>query len=136
MAENYNRQERGYPEAGHGYESGGGYEAGQVMNRTFGESGAGNMDNWKRAAMIGSFSAAAFLLVTGRRAAGYVCAGVGLAVLASEHPQKFEEVFHRAPEYLEKGTRIVQQVSGILEKIGEQGNRWKQRNQAGADYLT
>ena len=40
--------------------------------------------NWTRAIVIGSFSAAAFLLVTGRRPAGFALAGIGLATLASE----------------------------------------------------
>ena len=82
-------------------------------------------DNWTRALVIGSFSAAAFLLVTGRRPAGFALAGIGLATLASEHPDKFEQIWEKALEFLEKGTRIVNNVGNFVEKLAEQGARFQ-----------
>ncbi len=95
-------------------------------------------DNWKRALVIGSFSAAAILFLTGRRPAGFALVGIGLATLATEHPEKFEEIWEKAPEYLEKGTRLVNNVGTLVEKIAEQGARFQAARNRGSehDYLT
>jgi hypothetical protein len=95
-------------------------------------------DNWKRYVMYGSFAAAAVLLFTGRRPAGFAVAGIGLAVLAAEHPERFEEMWNRAPEYLDKGQRLVHGVSGIVDKIAEQTSRFQsgRRGNMEHDYLT
>ena len=45
-----------------------------------------DMENWKRAVIAGSAGAATILLLKGKRPAGVLVAGVGLAVLASEYP--------------------------------------------------
>ncbi len=81
------------------------------------------MTNWKRALVVGSFGGAAILALTGRRGAGAVLAGLGVAVLASEYPEKVEEILHRAPEYVEKGTQVMNMVSGFLERIAEHQQR-------------
>jgi len=80
-------------------------------------------ENWKKALMIGSFSAAAILLLTGRRPAGFALAVVGLATLAAEHPEKFEQFWNAAPEYLEKGSRLASGVGDFIEKIAQQTSR-------------
>ncbi len=81
------------------------------------------MSNWKRAVILGSLGAGAVLALTGRRSAGIVVAGVGVAVLASEHPEKVQELWERAPEYMEKGTQIVNMISGFLERLAEYQQR-------------
>jgi hypothetical protein len=95
-------------------------------------------ENWKRYVMYGSFAAAAVLLFTGRRPAGFAAAGIGLAVLAAEHPDKFEEIWNRAPEYLDKGQRLVHGFGGIVDKIAEQTSRFQSSRRGGMehDYLT
>ena len=97
-------------------------------------------ENWKRAVMIGSFSAAAFLLLTGRRAAGFALAGIGVATLAGEYPDKFEKFWDKAPEYLDRGTRLVQGVGSFVEKIAEQSSRIQERTgnsgHTRPDYVT
>jgi hypothetical protein len=89
------------------------------------------MSNWKRAVILGSLGAGAVLALTGRRTAGVVLAGVGVAVLASEHPEKVQELWERAPEYMEKGTQIVNMVSGFLERLSE----YQQRRIESAPYV-
>ncbi|MBZ5645995.1 MAG: hypothetical protein LAN37_02090 [Acidobacteriia bacterium] len=81
------------------------------------------MCNWKRAVVLGSLGAGAVMAVTGRRAAGAVLAGVGLAVLASEHAEKLEQVWERAPEYVHKTTQVLNLVSGFLERLSEYQQR-------------
>jgi hypothetical protein len=39
----------------------------------------------------------------------------GLAVLASEYPEKFEGVWENAPDYLHKGMEVV----STLQKVGK-----------------
>ena len=50
------------------------------------------MKNWKRALIFGSLGASAFLLVTGRKPAAGVLAGVGLAALATEYPEHMQRL--------------------------------------------
>jgi hypothetical protein len=78
------------------------------------------MTDWKRVFIYGSLGAAAFLLITGRRPAGGVLAGIGLAALASEYPEQIERLWRDAPEYLDKGTRVINTVAAFVERLAEQ----------------
>jgi hypothetical protein len=73
------------------------------------------MQSWKKAVIFGSIGAGAMLIITGRRPVGMALAAGGLAVLASEYPEKFEAVWENAPDYLQKGIQIF----GTLQKLGE-----------------
>ncbi len=73
------------------------------------------MQNWKKAIVFGAIGAGAVLLITRRRPLGMAFAAAGLAVLASEYPEKFEVVWQNAPEYMQKGMQIF----ATLEKMGE-----------------
>jgi len=73
------------------------------------------MQGWKRAVILGSIGAGAMLIITGRRPTGMAFTAAGLAVLASEYPEKFEAVWENAPEYLQKGMQIF----ATLQKLGE-----------------
>jgi len=90
----------------------------------------GKMD-WKKAVMFGSFAAAAVLLLTGRKPAGLAVAGIGLATFASEHPEKFEELWRRMPEYVEKGSKFVDMAATFLERLAEQQGRYRNIPAAG-----
>jgi len=77
--------------------------------------------DWKKIVMYASFGCAAVLFFKGKRAASLAAAGVGLAALASEHPEKLQELWERAPEYLEKGHRLVNTAQSLIERVVEQG---------------
>ncbi len=77
------------------------------------------MKNWKRAMVFGSLGASAFLLITGRKPAGAVLAGIGLAALASEYPQQMQQIWEHAPEYVAKGNQILNIASTFLERLAE-----------------
>ncbi len=81
------------------------------------------MQNWKRALVFGSLGASAFLLFTGRRPAAIALATAGLVVLASEYPERFEELWESAPEYLDKGAKILNTLTRIGERLAEEGSR-------------
>jgi hypothetical protein len=86
------------------------------------------MQNWKKAIVMGAIGAGAVLIVTGRRPVGMAFAAAGLAVLASEYPEKFEAVWENAPEYLQKGMQIF----GTLQKLGEGFAEEAERSSVGA----
>ena len=73
------------------------------------------MQSWKKALVFGSIGVGAALVVTGRRPLGMALTAGGLAVLASEYPEKFEAVWENAPDYLNKGMQIF----SMLQKLGE-----------------
>src|SRR5579883_1906703 len=81
---------------------------------------AGEGTDWKKIVMYALFGFAAFMFLRGKRTAGLAAAGVGLATLASEHPEKLKELWERAPEYLEKGHRLVNSAQSLIERIVEQ----------------
>jgi len=75
--------------------------------------------DWKKALIYGSFAAGAVLFLSGRRPAGLVVAGIGMATLAARHPEKFEELWRRMPEYVDKGGKLVDMTAALLERVGE-----------------
>ena len=77
------------------------------------------MENWKRAAIAASAGVATVLMLKGRRPAGVLVAGVGLAVLASEYPEKFERIREEIPSYVRQATRFLDLSMKIGTKIGE-----------------
>jgi len=81
------------------------------------------MDNWKRAAIAGSVAGALMLLMKGKRPAAVLVGGVGLAVLASEYPEKFEEIREELPSYVRQGTRFLDLAMKIGNKISEVAER-------------
>jgi hypothetical protein len=90
----------------------------------------GTMD-WKKTLMIGSFAAGAILFLTGRRPAGLAVAGIGVATFAAEHPEKFEELWQRMPEYIEKGSKFVDMASTFLERMGQEKGGYRNMPVAG-----
>ena len=73
------------------------------------------MQNWKKIATFGAIGVGAALVLTGRRPLGVAFAVGGLALLASEYPEKFEDLLEDAPDYLNRGMEIF----ATLKKIGE-----------------
>jgi hypothetical protein len=81
------------------------------------------MDGWKKALVAGSFGASAVLLLKKRWPAGVLSAGVGLALLASEYPEKFERVQNTLPGYFERGMRLAELASRAGQKIAQYAGR-------------
>jgi hypothetical protein len=81
------------------------------------------MDSWKKAAVLGSIGAASLLFVKKRYAAGVLATGVGLAVLASEYPEKFEKVRRLLPEYFERGMQVMEMAANAGKRITEAAGR-------------
>jgi hypothetical protein len=81
------------------------------------------MDGWKKAMVAGSFGASAVLFLKKRWPAGVLSAGVGLAVLASEYPERFERIQNLLPEYFERGMRLAELASRTGQKIAQYAGR-------------
>jgi len=73
------------------------------------------MQSWKKVAVFGAVGLGGALILTGRRPLGLAFAAGGLALLASEYPEKFEDLLEDAPDYLNKGMEIF----ATLKKVGE-----------------
>ena len=81
------------------------------------------MQNWKKAVVFGAVGAGAVLILTGRRPIGTAFAAAGLAMLASEYPEKFEAVWENAPDYLHKGVQIFNTLQKLGEGFAEEAER-------------
>jgi hypothetical protein len=49
--------------------------------------------------------------------AGVLATGVGLAVLASEYPEKFESVRKALPDYFDRGMRVMEMAGRAGKRI-------------------
>lgn len=81
------------------------------------------MDSWKKAAVLGSFGAAAMLFMKRRFPAGVLATGVGLAVLASEYPEKFEQIRRSMPDYFERGMQVMEMAASAGRRISAAASR-------------
>jgi len=81
------------------------------------------MDSWKKAAVLGTIGAAALLFMKKRYAAGVLATGVGLAVLASEYPEKFEKVRRALPEYFDRGMKVMEMASKAGKRMTDAAGR-------------
>ena len=87
------------------------------------------MDSWKKAVVLGSIGAAALLFMKKRYPAGVLATGVGLAVLASEYPEKFETVRRSLPEYFDRGMQVMEMAAKAGMRITEAAGN------SGIDFL-
>jgi hypothetical protein len=81
------------------------------------------MDSWKKAAVLGSIAGAAILFMRRRYAAGVLATGAGLAVLASEYPERFEQVRQALPDYFERGMQVMEVAAKAGKRITEAAGR-------------
>jgi hypothetical protein len=77
------------------------------------------MENWKVALIGGSAGVGTALLLKKKWTAGVILAGVGLATLASEYPEKFEEIRRRMPDLIERGNNFLEVASRVGDRLAE-----------------
>lgn len=86
------------------------------------------MENWKKFVLAGSAGVAAILLLKGNRTAGLLFSGVALAALASEYPDTFAEIRDKLPQYIDRGTTVLEVASRIGERFADvaesRGSAW------------
>lgn len=87
------------------------------------------MDSWKKALVMGSIGAAAILFMKKRYPAGVLASGVGLALLASEYPEKFDRVRRSLPEYFDRSMQVMEMAAKAGRRITEaagHGDFWEE----------
>jgi hypothetical protein len=77
------------------------------------------MVSWKKAAVAGSIGAATILFLKKKYPAGVLATGVGLALLASEYPEKFEKVRRSLPDYFDRGMQVMEMAARAGKRITE-----------------
>ena len=75
------------------------------------------MESWKKALVLGSMGAATILFMKKKFPAGVLATGVGLAVVASEYPEKFERVRRALPDYFDRGMRVMEMAGRASKRI-------------------
>ena len=75
------------------------------------------MESWKKAVLAGSSGLAAIFLLKGNRTGVFLFGGVALATLASEYPEKVAEIRRKLPEYVDRGTTLLEVASRIGERL-------------------
>jgi hypothetical protein len=75
------------------------------------------MEGWKQAVVTGSIGAAAILFLKKKYPAGVLAAGLGLALLASEYPEKFEKIRQALPDYFDHGLRMMDVAARAGKRI-------------------
>ena len=58
-----------------------------------------------------------------RYAAGVLATGAGLAVLASEYPEKFEQVRQALPDYFDRGMQVMEMAAKAGRRISDAAGR-------------
>jgi hypothetical protein len=79
------------------------------------------MARWKRVLIFGSMGAGVALYVSGRRAAGTALAGAGIGGLVYENRVIIARLACDLPEFLEKGTQVVQTIAAVGQRLMEAG---------------
>jgi hypothetical protein len=77
------------------------------------------MEGWKKAVVAGSIGAATVLFMKKKYPAGVLATGVGLALLASEFPEKFETVRKSLPDYFDRGMQVMEMAARAGKRITE-----------------
>ncbi|MDR3764335.1 MAG: hypothetical protein P4M01_09595 [Acidobacteriota bacterium] len=81
------------------------------------------MQKWKKAVVCSALGAGAALFLSGRRNLGIASVAGGLAVLASEYPERFDSVFESAPQYICRASQIFSTLSRLSENFAENAER-------------
>ena len=81
------------------------------------------MDSWKKAAVLGTIGAAGILFMKKKYPAGVLATGVGLALLASEYPEKFETVKRSLPDYFDRAMRVMEMAGQAGRRITDAAGR-------------
>jgi hypothetical protein len=81
------------------------------------------MESWKKAAVAGAIGASTVLFLKKKYPAGVLATGVGLAVLASEFPDKFEKVRQSLPDYFDRSMRVMEMAARAGKRISDAAGR-------------
>ena len=86
------------------------------------------MQNWKKALIAGSATAATVMFLKRKHSAGLLLAGVAAGTIASEYPQQFRRLRKKLPDYIERGSSLLESIARLGERLAEaaeeRGTHW------------
>lgn len=77
------------------------------------------MQNWKKALIAGTATAATVMFLKRKYSAGLVLTGVAAGTIASEFPQEFKRLRTKLPDYIELGRGVLDVASRLGERVAE-----------------
>jgi len=77
------------------------------------------MQNWKKALIAGSATAATVMFLKRKYSAGLVLTGVAAGTVASEYPREFKRLRKKLPDYVELGRNLLDVASRLTERLAE-----------------
>jgi len=77
------------------------------------------MQNWKKALIAGSATGATIMFLKRKPSVGLLLAGVAAGTIASEYPQEFKRLRKKLPDYIERGSYLLDMVSRLGERLAE-----------------
>jgi hypothetical protein len=83
----------------------------------------GDMESWKKAVVAGAIGSATILFMKKKYPAGVLATGLGLAVLASEYPEKFDKVRKSLPDYFDRGMRVMEMAAKAGQRITDAASK-------------
>lgn len=81
------------------------------------------MENWKRVLLASSAGISVICLFKGSRTGGLVFGGIALATLASEYPDTFARIRKNFPDYIERGSNLLDIAPRVGESMAELAER-------------
>ena len=81
------------------------------------------MENWKRVLLTSSAGISVICLFKGSRTGGLVFGGIALATLASEYPDTFARIRKNFPDYIERGSNLLDIATRVGERMAELAER-------------
>ena len=77
------------------------------------------MENWKVALVSGAAGVGTAMFLKKKWTAGVILAGLGLAALASEYPEKFAEVRRSLPDFIERGNNFLEVATRVGDRLAQ-----------------
>ena len=77
------------------------------------------MENWKVALVSGAAGVGTAMFLKKKWTAGVILAGVGIAAIASEYPERFAEVRDRLPDFIERGNNFLEVATRVGNRLAD-----------------
>jgi len=77
------------------------------------------MQNWKKALIAGSATAATVMFLKRKHSVGVLLAGVAAGTIASEYPREFKRLRKKLPDYIELGRNVLDVASRLGERLAD-----------------
>ena len=77
------------------------------------------MENWKVALVGGAAGVGTTMLLKKQWTAGIILAGIGIATIASEYPEKFADLRRSLPDFIERGNNFLEVATRVGDRLAQ-----------------